>query len=325
VLAGLAALAAIILLGWSTHMPGKSYGGKLLPLTAQEIRCRDGLKRHVEMLAGEIGERHLLEPAQLSAAAEYLRADLSASGYEVHRQAFQVNSQECYNLEVELPGTARPDEIVIVGGHYDSAVGTPGANDNASGTAAVLALARSFAGQRLGRTLRFVFFVNEEPPYFQTSSMGSVVYARRCREWGENVTAMLSLETIGCYSDEPDSQHYPFPFGLLFPSTADFVGFVGNLSSRSLTRRVVSSFRNQTRFPSEGVNPPEFIPGVGWSDHWSFWQEGYPAVMVTDTALYRYDLYHTEDDTVDKIDFGRMARVVVGLEHVIDDLATAGR
>jgi peptidase M28-like protein len=323
-LASLIALIAVISYGWLIHMPGRSYSGKFLPLRAAEQRCRDELKRHVEMLAGEIGERHLLEPAQLSAAAEYLRADLSASGYEVHRQAFQVNSQECYNLEVELPGTVRPEEIVIVGAHYDSAYGTPGANDNASGSAATLALARTFAGENRGRTIRFVLFVNEEPPYFQTPSMGSVVYAKRCRERDENVTAMLSLETIGYYSDEPGSQNYPFPIGLLFPSTANFIGFVGNPSSRDLTRGVIDSFRSQTRFPSEGVSAPNFIPGIGWSDHWSFWQEGYAAVMVTDTALFRYRHYHTADDTVDKVDFDRTARVVVGLERVIDDLATVG-
>jgi hypothetical protein len=131
---------------------------------------------------------------------------------------------------------------------------------------------------------------------------------------------MLSLETIGYYSDEPGSQKYPFPIGLFFPSTANFIGFVGNPSSRGLTRRVVRVFRSYSKFPSEGINAPAVIPGVGWSDHWSFWQAGYPAVMVTDTALFRYRHYHTAEDTVDKIDFDGMTRVVAGLRFVIEDL-----
>ena len=186
--------------------------------------------------------------------------------------------------------------------------------------AATLALARAFAGRHGERTLRLVFFVNEEPPHFQTASMGSWVHARRCRQRGEKVVAMLSLETIGYFSDEAGSQRYPAPFSLFYPSTGDFIAFVGNYASRRLVREVVGSFRRRARFPSEGGALPGFIPGIGWSDHWAFWQEGYPALMVTDTAPFRYPYYHSVYDTPDRLDYDRMARVVSGLEGVVEDL-----
>ena len=151
--------------------------------------------------------------------------------------------------------------------------------------------------------------------------MGSLVYAKRCQELGDNVVAMLSLEMLGCYSDEPGTQKYPSLFSLFYPSTGNFIGFVGNFASRKLVRQCITAFRRHVDFPSEGAALPESIPGVGWSDHWSFWQVGYPALMVTDTALYRYDHYHLRSDTPDKIDFDRFARVVKGLEVVIAELA----
>jgi len=163
--------------------------------------------------------------------------------------------------------------------------------------------------------------VNEEPPHFRTEEMGSRAYARRCRERKENVVAMLSLETIGCYSDEPGSQKYPFPFGLFYPSEGNFIAFVGNVSSRSFVRRCVATFREKAAFPSEGGALPGFVPGVGWSDHESFWENGYPGLMVTDTAPFRYAHYHRKADTPDQLDFERCARVVSGVEHVLRDLA----
>jgi Zn-dependent M28 family amino/carboxypeptidase len=233
--------------------------------------------------------------------------------------------QTVYNLETEVAGGARRNEIVVVGGHYDTVPGSPGANDNATGTAAVLELARLLAGQRLARTVRFVAFVNEEVPFFQTDTMGSWVYARRSRARGEQIVAMLSIETIGFYSDVVGSQHYPFPFSLFYPRTGNFIGFVGNIASRALVRRSIAAFRQHTSFPSEGVAAPGWMTGIGWSDHWAFWQEGYPGVMVTDTALFRYAPYHTREDTPDRVNYNHMARVVAGLARVVTTLADAPR
>jgi hypothetical protein len=163
--------------------------------------------------------------------------------------------------------------------------------------------------------------VNEEPPHFQSTDMGSVRYARRCRERGENVVAMLSLETIGYFSEREGSQKYPFPLSYFYPSQGNFIGFVGNRASRQLVRDVVGSFRTHARFPSEGAVLPAALPGVGWSDHWAFWQSGYPAVMVTDTAPFRNPNYHEASDLPDTLDYDRFARVVAGLEKVIAELS----
>ena len=315
-------LVILVLSGvYMTNMPGRSHSEVLPPLSADEVALRDRLARHVWMLAGKIGERNLWRYQALEASADYIEKRFQVSGYTVASQDFVVEGNRVRNLEAELAGTVLPSEIVLVGAHYDSILGSPGANDNATGTAAVLEIARLLAGQKLARTLRFVTFVNEEPPLFQTDAMGSRVYARRARERGEKIVAMLSLETIGHYSDAKGSQHYPFPFKFFYPSTANFLGFVGNIRARKLVRQSLQSFRHHVPFPSEGVAAPGWIMGIGWSDHWSFWKEGYPAIMVTDTALFRYAHYHSETDTPDKIDYARMARVAAGLARVVADLA----
>ena len=303
------------------YMPGHSYVGMPPPLSTAEIALRDHLRQHVQILAGAIGERHIWRPAALEQAVRHIEATWYGQGYKVARQPFAVNGQTVYNLEAELPGDSRRDEIVLVGAHYDPVPGSPGANDNTTGTAAVLEMARLLGGQRLPRTVRFVAFVNEEAPFFQHDAMGSWLYARRSRARGEQIVAMLSIETIGYYSDAVGSQHYPFPFGLFYPRTGNFVGFVGNIASRTLVRRSIAAFRRHTAFPSEGVAAPGWMTGIGWSDHWAFWQEGYPALMVTDTALFRYAPYHTRADTPEQISYDRMARVVAGLARVVTALA----
>ncbi len=302
------------------RMPGESFAGPLPSLTQKEVALRETLKRDVQVLAGDIGERSLFVQGSLMKAASFIEASLAEAGYQVRRHGYEVSGTMCHNLEAKIPGGARRDEIVVIGAHYDSVSGSAGANDNASGVAALLALARSFSTAQPGRTVRFVAFVNEEPPFFWTAQMGSRVYAKECRSRGENIVAMVSLETIGYFSDEKGSQKYPFPVGLFYPSRGDFIAFVGNTASRELVRQCVATFRRQARFPSEGAALPGLMPGVGWSDHSSFWREGYPALMVTDTAPFRYPHYHTAGDTPDKIDYGRLVRVVSGLENVIRDL-----
>lgn len=307
------------------RMPLKSFRGPLPALTPEQTGLRDELRRHVEKLAGEIGERNVYQPRRLHAAADYVEGVFTNIGYRVVRQSYIAMGETCDNLEAALPGTGRSNEIVVVGAHYDSVAASPGANDNGSGVAGVLALARAWTGRSASRTVRFVAFVNEEPPFFQTEKMGSLVYARRCRERGDNVVAMVSLETIGCYSTEKGSQKYPFPLGLFYPSRGDFIGFVGNTANSALVRRCLRTFREQASFPSEGGALPGAMPGIGWSDHWAFWQTNYPAIMVTDTAPFRYPHYHTGEDTPDKIDHERFARVVDGLDKVLGALANPGR
>lgn len=305
------------------RMPGDSFRGPLPPLTDEQRRRAENLRASVQHLAGTIGERNLFHYKQLVASAEYIHATLAGFGYEVSRQRYQVSGQTCDNLEAEVRGTDKPEEILLIGAHYDSVQGSPGANDNASGVAALLALAQAFARTQPSRTVRFVAFTNEEPPFFQSRHMGSRVYAQRIRAQGEKILLMLSLETIGYYSDEPGSQRYPFPLSFFYPSTGNFIAFVSNMECAPWVRRLLTAFRRHAQFPSEGGAVWEWIPGVAWSDHWSFWKEGYPAVMVTDTAPNRYPHYHTAADTPDKVDYARMARLVSGLQRVIMELANA--
>jgi hypothetical protein len=318
-----AVLAGTAVYSWRSmlRMPLQSYAGPWVPLDAEEIALREALRRDVQVLAGEIGERNVFRPQAYQAAREFIGRAFEQAGYRVEQQAFPVGGATCYNLEATRPGGSPAAGIVVVGAHYDSVSGCPGANDNASAVAALLALARLSASMPGAGALRFVAFANEEPPFFQTANMGSLVYARRCRAAGERIVAMISLETIGCFRDAPGSQEYPFPVGFFYPDTGNFIAFVGNPGSSALVRRVVASFRRQVKFPSEGAALPAVLPGIGWSDHWAFWQNGYPAVMVTDTAPFRYPHYHTAQDTPDKLDYDRLARVVAGLRLVLRELA----
>jgi hypothetical protein len=290
------------------------------PLSVDEIALREELRADVQKIAGEIGERNMAHYPQLLAAADFIESSFSRAGFQPRRESYDLHGRACHNIEAEIRGSS--PQIVLVGAHYDSVFGAPGANDNGSGVAALLALARRFAGRSTSSTLRFVTFVNEEPPYFQTSQMGSFVYAGRCKARGDQITAMISLETIGYFSDAPHSQTYPAPgLGVFYPTIGNFIGFVANTHSRSLLHRVLSIFRAQGKLPSEGAALPSFIPGVAWSDQWSFWQHGYPGIMVTDTAPFRYPHYHSLTDTPDKLDYDRFALVVSGMLKVIEELA----
>ena len=323
---GVALLLFLVLLAFvyptMICMPGKSFSGPLPELTDSQRALAETLRRDLQTLAGKIGDRNVFKPEKLEEAERFIARRLESAGYTPQRQEFSVGTTTCANIEAGIPGGARRDEIVVVGAHYDTVPGCPGANDNGSGVVATLALADALAGKSASRTLRFVLFVNEEPPHFQTDSMGSRVYARRCRERSENIIGMISLETIGYFRDEPKSQHFPVPgLGLFYPTEGNFIALIGNFGSRAWVRAAVGSFRRHAEFPCEGAALPGFIPGVGWSDHWAFYQEGYPALMVTDTAPFRYPHYHRPTDTPDRVDTERMARIVQTMERVVLDLA----
>ena len=299
-------------------MPGKNISNAA-PLSPEDIDLRAELKSDVQTLAGEIGERNMARYPQLNAAADFIEGSFSRAGLHPRRDSYEVRGQACHNIEAEIPGTR--SNVVLIGAHYDSVFGSPGANDNGSGVAALLALARRFAGKPAQQTLRFVAFVNEEPPYFLTEQMGSLVYAGRCKARGDRISAMISLETIGYFSDAPHSQTYPaLGLGVFYPTVGNFIGFVSNVHSRALLRRSIALFRKHAKIPSEGAALPSFIPGVSWSDQWAFWQHGYPGIMITDTAPFRYPHYHSATDTPDKLDYDRFALVVSGMQKVIEGL-----
>lgn len=314
------AIASIAIFGWSLTiwMPGQSYLQVLPPLSVTEIKLQDRLKQDVETLVVKIGQRHIDNYQNLVAAKDFLDRELTQAGYTVRVQNYTVDGKTFSNLEVEIPGSSRADEILVIGGHYDTAFTSPSADDR-TGAAAVLALAREFAGTKPMRTLRFVEFTNQELPYSSTQNMASQVYARAAKERGDKIVGMFSLETLGYFTAAANTQKYPLLLSCLYPNQGNFIGFISDIDSRELLRNTIRSFRAQAKFPSEGAALPSSIQGVGWSDLRSFWQQGYQAVRITDTAPLRYPQYHTADDTMDKIDFEKLSRVTYGISKVIRD------
>ncbi len=286
-----------------------------------ETELASRLRAHVEQLAGTVGERNVFRPHALAAAAEYIRAEWQRQGYEVAAQGYTVEDLRCENLAVEIPGQSPASGIILVGAHYDSVRHSPGADDNASGVAALLELGGALAGFQPEKTLRLVAFVNEEPPFFYWGRMGSGEYAREARRRGDDIRIMLSLEMLGYYDDTPGSQRYPPLLRHFYPAAGNFIGFVSNLASRRALRQVVSAFRARSDFPCEHLATFAWVPGVAWSDQLSFWREGYPAVMVTDTAFYRNPYYHSSLDTPEKLNYAKMAQVVEGLCGAVANLA----
>lgn len=284
----------------------------------------DRLEEHVRVLAERIGERNIYHPRALSDARDYIDHQWRSMGYEVTRQTYELHGVPSSNLEITRPGQSHADRIFLIGAHYDSVIGSPGANDNGSGVAAILEMARHFAEEKIDRTIRFVAFVNEEPPVFPSRKMGSFIYANAARKRGDDIRLMFSLETIGCYSDRPGSQQYPPVFRHFYPDTGNFIAFVSNFRSRRMLHRFASAFRRHSQFPAEHVATFSWVPGVAWSDHLSFWRNGYRALMVTDTAPYRYSHYHAPTDTADKLNYVAMAQVIQGLNSAVKTLVNEG-
>lgn len=275
------------------------------------------LSRHVDCLAGLIGPRHLGKPAAFAAAAAYVERELADAGYEVTRQTYLARGQEVSNLVAELPGHQRKDEIVIFGAHYDTVETTPGADDNASGVAVMIETARLMRHMRPARTIRFIGFACEEPPHYYTGEMGSQVYARQCRTRGERIRGMLCLEMVGYYNTEPASQQIlpaiPRLMQWALPKRGDFLAAVSNLRSWRLLRRFRQGFKRAVRFPLFSIALPETIAEIRFSDNSSFWDQGYPALMLTDTSFLRNPHYHLSSDTPDTLDYERMAQVTTGV------------
>jgi Zn-dependent M28 family amino/carboxypeptidase len=260
------------------------------------------LRRHVETLAAR--ERN----TDLETPARYIESELGAGA---RRQPYPSGGRTVCNVEIgEGP--------IVVGAHYDTVPGSPGADDNASGVAAVIELSKIVPPGKV----RFVAFANEELPYSHGDEMGSSVYAKRSRDRGERISAMFSLEMLGCYSDAPGSQRYPPVVGWFYPDRADFIAFVADLGAWRLVRRSSALFRRHSDFPSQWLAAPAFVPGITRSDHWSFRRHGFPAVMVTDTAFNRYPHYHLPSDTPEKLDYERMAKVTLGLAAMLGELST---
>ena len=283
-------------------------------VVAPDVRAR--LEAMVRTLAQTIGPRSYRDTASLAAAADFITQSFEAGGYTVTFQPYEVQGLTYRNLIAERQGTEEPEHILIVGAHYDTVEGTPGADDNASGVAVLLELARLHTETRFRKTVRFVAFTLEEPPFFRSRQMGSRVYARSLKAQGEQVEAMLCLEMVGYHSQEQGSQSFPFPLFWLrwhYPTTGNFITVVSNSASEPLQIHVRDALKATMALPVETFTGPWWIPGVDLSDHSSFWKEDYPAVMLTDTAYLRNPHYHRDSDKPDTLDYGAMAELVKGM------------
>ncbi|HAM35429.1 MAG TPA: peptidase M28 [Elusimicrobia bacterium] len=284
------------------------------------------LRSHVRLLSVDMAPRDAEHPANLDRVAAYVRAQLKASGGRVFEQVYWFGEWNARNRRVERgpyrnviaafgPDTA---ERLVVGAHYDSYGVMPGADDNASGVAGLLELGR-LLGRRPPRIrTELVAFSLEEPPYFATEFMGSAQYAARLKSQGVRVRAMLALEMIGYFPRASQSQSYPaLLLRLFYPSRGDFIAVVGKGDLNRLVKRAMRRVRG---LPVCSIAAPSVLPGIDFSDHRSFWAQGYPAVMITDTAFYRNRNYHTAKDTIETLDFQRMAQVVDGVRAAVQDL-----
>ena len=270
------------------------------------------LRAHVTMLAGSIGERHVLRPRALAAAADYITAEWRAQGYAPESEALR---RRWPYLRQPDRGTSwsHADEILLIGAHYDTVRGSPGADDNASGVAGLLELSRVFAELEPERTVRFVAFTNEEPPFCFTEHMGSVVHAMAARARGERIATHGLARDARLLRRSARQPALPAAVPLVLPRPRNFLGFVGDLRSRRLMQRAAAAFRAASELPLETCATFRWIPGIGWSDHAPFWRQGYRAFMVTDTAFHRNPFYHTAGDVPGTLDYGRFAAAVDGL------------
>ena len=278
------------------------------------------LKTHVRALSERFHPRDHTHPENLDRAAEYIAEQLKQAGGQVELQPYRVQGTEYRNVIARF-GPETPERIVI-GAHYDTAGPLPGADDNGSGVAGLLELATLLGQKPPPLRVELVGFTLEEPPYFRTGHMGSRVHAKALRQAGVKVRGMLSLETIGFFTDAPDSQKYPVAqLRLRYPSTGHFIAVVGQMGDGELVREIATAMRAARPLAVEFLSAPASIEGIDFSDHASYQAEGYPAVMITDTAFFRNPRYHEPTDTWDTLDYGRMSLVVQGVHCAVQALS----
>ncbi len=307
---------------YCSTFPGSSYTQSPPNLTKAETHTQDNLTRHVSTLASSIGARNDEHPKAYKKSATYILKELKGMGYSPVEHPLKTAGGTWPIIEVTLTGQSRATDIVLFAAHYDSCHTTPGADDNASGVAAQLELARLLHKTTPEHTIRLVFVPNEEPPHFKTKDMGSYAYAKLARARKDDIKIMYSLEMLGYFTDEEDSQHYPSVLSTVYPDTGNFIAMVSLLDYRAQTQQSMRIFRNHAKLASEGFTGPDFVPGIDYSDHWSFWVHNYPAIMITDTSFFRTPHYHKATDTPDTLDYKRLTHITHALAKLAVDYDT---
>ncbi|MCC9600953.1 M28 family peptidase [Stieleria sp. JC731] len=294
-------------------------------MSISQDSIEQNLRQHVDRLAGLIGPRTLSQPKTIQATIGYIEGQWAEMGYDHKRECYDANGDEATNLIVECPGTKRADEIVLLGAHYDTVFSTPGADDNASAVAVLIEVSRLLREHTGKRTARYVAFACEEPPYFNFDAMGSQHHARQSRSRDDKIVGMLCLEMVGYYSLAKGSQAVPpgIPKWMhrFFPQRGNFLAAVGNIPSWKLCWKFRRGFKRGTRrMPLFSICLPEKIREIRLSDNSSFWDQGYPALMLTDTSFLRNPNYHRSTDTPDTLDYPRMAEVTLGVASAMRKL-----
>lgn len=308
-------LMAVVLVGWAvaTVVTGMLLQPFVIPIasTPPAVDARQ-LEQHVRYLSQDLHPRNHEHHEHLERAAAYIQRALEASGADVSIQEVVVEGTRYRNAIAKFGSPTGP--VRVIGAHYDSHGDTPGADDNASGVAGLLELARLLGRSPPPRAIELVAYTLEEPPHFRTEHMGSAWHARSMSAAHRDVELMLSLEMIGYFSDEPGSQRYPFPaLASLYPDRGNFIALVGRLDDFGQMRKVKAAMAGATTLPVRSINAPATLRGVDFSDHLNYWNEGMPAIMVTDTAFMRNRNYHQPQDTFERLDYERMAKVVQGI------------
>lgn len=320
-------LTSVLMLGVGCSSPQQ------LPQNQPPTTAVDRLESDVRILTTTYAQRNANNRGVLNDSGIWIASRFAEYGYAVDLEPVPTTQgQTAFNVFTQIIGTTYPDEIIVLGAHYDAEVNTPGADDNASGVAVLLELARRFADNPQQRTIRFIAYTNEEnsnsrdgrsAPGTNNNGMGSYFSAKNSKDRNEHIIAMLSLEMLGYFSDEPNSQRYPFPpemgeqLGMTLPTTANFVGIVGRTADTPLITQLAQSMSQANTIPVVAAPIPPMITAIYRSDHANYWMQGYPAAMITDTSEFRNPHYHTPRDTIETLDFNRISASVDSIESAI--------
>jgi hypothetical protein len=292
-------------------------------MKADLIEIKKNLESDIEYIQ-KLGPRNSENDTnykQLRQCEEWIKQRWESQEYVVKKHTYSVKGKEYSNLQIEIQGHTLPSEIIIVSAQYDTLPDSPGANNNGSGMAILFQLSQFLRKHTPDRTLRLLNFVNEEDPFFGTEMMGSYQYAKRSFQRREEIRVILSLDALGIYKEEPGSQKLPFPFSMFYPDRGNFLAFIGNLQSRNYMIKVTRGFKKGSSFQIQAGVAPEWAKGAAWSDHSSFWKFGYPGIMVTDTGGFRSPYHTTKEDTMEKLNFEVMSRIVIGMYCAVIELA----
>lgn len=291
----------------------------VIPSTAEEsssFQMSKRLKQTVETIVKEYSPRDYLHSDNLRKLAIYIEKQFSAAGGRASLQSFKVNNVEYFNVIGEFGPKSK--ERIVLGAHYDTAGPFQGADDNASGVAGIIEVAQKLKNLKLNKQIDLVAYSLEEPPFFASEKMGSSFHAKSLKEEKIIVRAMISLEMIGYFSKKPNSQEFPTEeLKKAFSSVGDFIAIVGKSGQEHLINCVASAMRKSRELPVIQYAGDPDITGVQFSDHLSYWREGFSGLMITDTAFFRNKNYHQSSDTPDTLNYGEMEKVVQAVVNAI--------